>query len=254
VWNLLWNAVKFTPEGGEIDVVVESTDRHVDIVVTDTGVGIDPDFLPQVFDRFRQQEVGTRRRYGGLGLGLAIVRHLVELHGGTVDAASAGAGKGASFRVRLPAHAEPLPPPVRRASAIMRHEPGARLDGVAVLVVDDEPEARELFSSILRQAGASVTTAASAREAMEHLERGPQDVLLSDIEMPNEDGYDLVSRALALASRRGRRQIAVAVTAYARPEDKARSLRAGYQWHLAKPVEPAELVAVIASLTSQKVG
>ena len=253
VWNLLSNAAKFTHDGGEIHLGLERTDGHIDIMVRDNGIGISPEFLPQVFDRFRQQEVGTRRRYGGLGLGLAIVRHLVELHGGTVAADSAGEGQGSTFRVRLPMHSMAPTLRVEAPPASIPLESGARLDGVAVLVVDDELEARELFGSILRDAGATVTTAASAREAMEHLERGEHDVLVSDIEMPNEDGYDLVTRALALANRRGHRLIALAVTAYARMEDKVRALQAGYQWHLAKPVEPVELVSVIASLMGQGV-
>jgi CheY-like chemotaxis protein len=208
-----------------------------------------------VFERFRQQDAGTRRRYGGLGLGLAIVRHLVELHGGSVRAESTGEGDGSTFRVLLPFQAaRQLTETDERLRAAAKLATDARLDGLRVLVVDDEPEARELFTSILEAAGATVVTAASAQDAMTILNDDFQDVLLSDIEMPNQDGYQLVTEALALARRHGTRLNAVAVTAYARTEDKVRALEAGYHWHLAKPVEPSELVSVIASLVHQPHG
>jgi signal transduction histidine kinase/ActR/RegA family two-component response regulator len=255
VWNLLSNATKFTPEGGRIQLRMSRQNSHVEIVVTDSGIGISPEFLPYVFERFRQQDAGTRRRYGGLGLGLAIVRHLVELHGGSVRAESTGEGDGSTFRVLLPFQAaRQLTETDERLRAAAKLATDARLDGLRVLVVDDEPEARELFTSILEAAGATVVTAASAQDAMTILNDDFQDVLLSDIEMPNQDGYQLVTEALALARRHGTRLNAVAVTAYARTEDKVRALEAGYHWHLAKPVEPSELVSVIASLVHQPHG
>jgi len=246
VWNLLSNAAKFTPERGRVTVQVARVDSQVEIVVTDSGIGIAPSFLPHVFERFRQQDGGSRRPYGGLGLGLAIVRHLVESHGGSVKAESAGPGLGATFRVHLPLTAvrQPADAEERRALSLLVPDAG-RLDGLRVLVVDDEAEARELFASILESAGARVITAASAAEALTLLGANPQDVLLSDIEMPNQDGYDLVREALDLTARRGESLAAVAVTAYARKEDKARAIAAGYLWHLAKPVEPAELISVV---------
>jgi signal transduction histidine kinase/CheY-like chemotaxis protein len=255
VWNLLSNATKFTPEGGRLQLRMSHRNSHVEIVVTDSGIGISPEFLPYVFERFRQQDAGTRRRYGGLGLGLAIVRHLVELHGGSVRVESAGEGQGSTFRVLLPFQAaRQLTETDERLRAAAKLATEARLDGLRVLVVDDEPEARELFTSILEGAGATVVSAASAHDAMTILNDDLQDVLLSDIEMPNQDGYQLVAEALALAHRHGARLNAVAVTAYARTEDKVRALEAGYHWHLAKPVEPAELVSIIASLVHQPHG
>ena len=217
----------------------------------DTGVGIDPEFLPYVFERFRQAEAGTRRRYGGLGLGLAIVRHLVELHGGTVGAQSGGDGKGARFRVLLPmrvARADMEPAAVSTPAARL-DDSEARLDGLCVLVVDDEVDARELFASIVERAGASVLTAPSAQDALRILEEGNVQVLLSDIEMPGEDGYELIAQVRS--NLRIPRPISIAVTAYARNVDRRRALDAGFDWHLPKPIEPSELVAVIASLTAQ---
>jgi signal transduction histidine kinase/CheY-like chemotaxis protein len=255
VWNLLSNATKFTPQGGRVELRLRRSGSQQELAVTDTGVGIATEFLPYVFERFRQQEGGSRRRYGGLGLGLAIVRHLVELHGGSVSAESDGEGRGATFRVILPVQAP------KRAEAYPEHRAGvtpaksaARLDGIRVLVVDDEPEARELFASILETAGARVMTASSASAALAILDGDVQDVLVSDIEMPDEDGYELVGKALALAQDRGARLNTVAVTAYARTEDRLRALDHGYQWHLSKPVEPSELVSVVASLANSPPG
>ena len=251
VWNLLANAIKFTPEGGTVSLRLSHTATHVDIVVADTGSGIPADFLPYVFERFRQAEAGSKRRYGGLGLGLAIVRHLVELHGGTVSAASAGEGQGATFRVSLPLRAVPADEtagrsPVKGAPA---RENAARLDGIRVLVVDDEADARELFASILEGAGATVLTAPSSADALRILADEQVDVLISDIEMPGEDGYHLLERATA--ARSGKPLIAIAVTAYARTADRRRALDAGFKWHLAKPVEPSQLVAAIGSLVAK---
>ncbi len=252
VWNLLSNAIKFTPDHGTVRLSVRRAESHVEIFVEDTGVGIDPEFLPYVFERFRQAEAGTRRRFGGLGLGLAIVRHLVELHGGTVAAQSAGDGQGARFRVLLPVRvtrsdAEPAPVATRTPSV---GDVEARLDGLCVLIVDDEGDARELFASIVERAGASVLTAPSAREALRILGGGSVQVLLSDIEMPGEDGYELIAQVRVNPFIP--RPISIAVTAYARSVDRQRALDAGFDWHLAKPIEPAELVAVIASLTAQQ--
>ncbi len=252
VWNLLSNAIKFTPEGGTVRLALVRRGSNIEIAVSDSGVGIDPDFLPYVFERFRQADAGSRRRFGGLGLGLAIVRHLVELHGGTVSAESEGEGKGATFRVVLPIRASPAdavtsavePPPAFPGTG------PARLDGVRILVVDDEPDARELFASILEAAGGTVLTAASARDALRILEDDGAQVLLSDIEMPGEDGYELLHRARANPRLAG--VIAVAVTAYARTVDRRRALAAGFDWHLAKPIEPSELISLVASLVTRR--
>ncbi len=255
VWNLLSNAIKFTPEGGTVRLRLARIDSQVEIVVSDTGAGIAPDFIPHVFERFRQADAGSRRRYGGMGLGLAIVRHLVELHGGTVSAESEGEGKGATFRVVLPVR--PLKPNVPAEtrpveSAIRTTRPG-RLDGLRVLVVDDEPDSRELFGSILEGAGAMVRVAASATEAIGELAAESADVLVCDIEMPGQDGYQLLERVRSDGiGQTG--LIAVAVTAYARTADRRRALEAGFNWHLPKPVEPADLVSVIASLVNSQAG
>jgi len=247
-WNLLSNAIKFTPEGGTVRLELRRRETQVDIIVSDTGGGIAADFLPYVFERFRQGDAGSKRRYGGLGLGLAIVRHLVELHGGTVMAESPGEGRGATFRVSLPVNLTRADEGAERAPARgPRPRPETeRLDGIRVLVVDDEVDARELFGSILDSAGAGVVTAASAAAALRILAEEPVDVLISDIEMPGEDGYALLAQATTL--RHGDPLIAIAVTAYARTTDRRRALEAGFNWHLAKPVEPAELVSIVASL------
>ena len=244
VWNLLSNAVKFTPHGGSVDVAVVPSDGEVEIAVTDTGAGISPEFLPHVFERFRQEDAGTTRRYGGLGLGLAIVRNLVELHGGSVAASSEGVGRGATFTVRLPAPAtEALA--AAEAGGLGEAPESHRLDGLRVLAVDDDAEARGLFAAILQRAGAAVTCAMSAGEALQALERASYDVLISDIEMPEVDGYGLLEQARAIAGARGERLVAVAVTAYSRAADEARSLAAGFERHVQKPVDPASLIGVI---------
>jgi signal transduction histidine kinase/ActR/RegA family two-component response regulator len=251
VWNLLSNAVKFTPAGGRVAVSVARRDAEMEIAVTDTGIGISAGFLPYVFERFRQEDGGSRRRYGGLGLGLAIVRSLVELHGGTVTARSDGEGGGATFVVRLPAVAATassgLPVPIKRPPGTVMVAETA-LAGVRVIVVDDEPEARELFVAILEGAGATVTPAASAVHALAALSDEPYDVLVSDIEMPDVDGYSLLPQAMAIALNRGERLMAVAVTAYSRSEDEARSLDAGFHRHLRKPVDPPDLIAAVQSV------
>jgi signal transduction histidine kinase len=247
-WNLLSNAIKFTPEGGTVRLELTRSDTHVDIVVSDTGGGIAADFLPYVFERFRQGDAGSKRRFGGLGLGLAIVRHLVELHGGTVMAESPGEGRGAKFHVSLPVTPVRVDEGAERAPAKGARPRAAtdRLDGIRVLVVDDEVDARELFGSILDSAGAGVVTASSAAAALRILAEEPVDILISDIEMPGEDGYTLLAQATAL--RQGEPLVAIAVTAYARTADRRRALEAGFSWHLAKPIEPAELVSIVASL------
>jgi PAS domain S-box-containing protein len=254
VWNLLANAIKFTPRGGRVQVRLERVNSHVEIAVADTGAGIDPDFLPHVFDRFRQADQRTTRQHGGLGLGLAIVRHLVELHGGTVRADSAGDGTGSTFTVSLP-----VAPVHRKEGAEERVHPAARntlpshdcperLDGLRLLVVDDEADARELLAAGLGQCGAQVTTASSAPEALEALAGGNFAVLVSDIGMPGEDGYELIRKVRALPADSGGRTPAVAVTAYARTEDRLRAMRAGFEMHVSKPVELTELIVVIANL------
>jgi PAS domain S-box-containing protein len=253
VWNLLSNAIKFTPKGGRVQVRLERVNSHIEIAVSDTGVGIKPEFLPYVFDRFRQADMGTTRQHGGLGLGLAIVRHLVELHGGMVQAESPGEGQGATFVVKLPV------PVYQKNDLAKRVHPAARetlpsydcperLDGLKVLVVDDEADTRELLRIGIGQCGAQVRLAASAQEALEAIENEMPDLLISDIGMPGEDGYELIRRVRALPAKSGGRIPAIALTAYARTEDRMQALRAGYQMHVPKPVEMAELMTVAASL------
>jgi signal transduction histidine kinase len=244
-WNLLANAVKFTPGGGEVGVRLAREGGQAVVTVRDTGEGIRPDFLPRVFERFSQADASTTRRHGGLGLGLAIVRHLVELHGGGVTAASAGAGRGATFTVRLPA----LPARPEAGGGAAR-PPGRGAGGLRVLVVDDEPDAREMLALVLGGCGAEVTAVASAREALEALPRLRPDVLISDLAMPGEDGYALIRRVRALPAEEGGRVPAAALTAYALAEDRARALSAGFQIHVPKPVDPAELAAVVENLAA----
>jgi CheY-like chemotaxis protein len=248
VWNLLSNAIKFTPRAGRVAVDVLQVDSRVQIRVTDTGRGIRPTFLPHVFERFRQADAATTRDHGGLGLGLAIVRHITELHGGTVSAVSEGEGRGSTFTIELPIHPVAIPAVPRAALDGAGAEPDQRLTGVHVLVVDDEPDARELLGELLRDGGAEVRTAASADEAMTANEAAAPDVLVSDIGMPGQDGYALIRRVKAYERDRGGRIPAVALTAYARDEDRRRALRAGYETHVAKPVDGDELSAAIANL------
>ncbi|HYY43273.1 MAG TPA: ATP-binding protein, partial [Pyrinomonadaceae bacterium] len=255
IWNLVSNAIKFTPPGGRVEVGLGCHDGHAEISVRDTGAGISPDFLPYVFDRFRQADQTTSRKHGGLGLGLAIVRHLVELHGGTVAAASAGEGQGATFTVRLPltglshpdfgVRTEQQPAP---DGAKADNTPSAILRGVRVLVVDDEADAREYIALMLTSYGAETQLAASTAEALVKFKQARPDVLISDIGMPDADGYELIRQVRAYEAGAGRHTPAVAVTAYARPEDRAKASAAGYDEHLAKPVEPADLVARLAAL------
>jgi CheY-like chemotaxis protein/two-component sensor histidine kinase len=256
VWNLLSNAVKFTPRGGQVQIVLERVNSHVEIIVSDTGMGIKPEFLPFVFDRFRQADASTTRKHGGLGLGLSIVRQLVEMHGGNVRAKSPGEGQGATFSIELPisiahagAHRRTPNPPDDAGGALA----SAPLDGVRVLVVDDEPDARELARQILGLARATVKTAGSAAEALEQLAAERPDVLVSDIGMPVADGYELIRRVRELGWN-GKQLPAVALTAFARPEDRRRALLAGFQTHVSKPVDPDELIAIVATLLGRTGG
>jgi PAS domain S-box-containing protein len=257
VWNLLSNAVKFTPRGGLVQVRLSRVNSHVEIAVSDTGQGIVPEFLPHVFDRFRQADQKITRQHGGLGLGLSIVRHLVELHGGTVRAESEGEGRGSTFTVTLP-----VAPVYMETEAGERVHPAARetlpnyecpdrLDGLKVLVVDDERDTLEMLRIGLSNCGADVTTVSSAADALESVASSVPDVIISDIGMPDVDGYEFMRRIRALPAEGGGRVPSVALTAYARTEDRLHALRSGYQMHVPKPVELAELVAVTASLAQR---
>ncbi|MDB5295740.1 MAG: hypothetical protein JWO31_1723 [Phycisphaerales bacterium] len=256
-WNLLSNAVKFTPKGGRVHVALGRVNSHVEVSVTDTGEGIDAGFLPHVFDRFRQADASTTRRHGGLGLGLAIVKQLVDLHGGSVRVSSPGPGRGSTFTVELPLTAVQ---PGDDMPAAAREHPGSEVEGgghrpaygqlvgVSVLVVDDEDDARTVVRRLLEGCGAVVDTAGSAGEALAHLTARVPDVLVSDIGMPGQDGYELIRRVRALPPDRGGRVHALALTAYARTVDRVRALEAGFHMHVAKPVDPAELIVTVAAL------
>jgi signal transduction histidine kinase len=252
-WNLLSNAVKFTPKGGRIQVLLERINSSVELSVADNGKGIQPDFLPFVFDRFRQQEPSITRRFGGLGLGLSIVKSLVELHGGSVRVDSDGDDKGATFVVRLPralVRAASADRPFTSISLPSKGRPECPpvIDGLRIVAVEDEPDALDLLVVVLEQCGAKVKAVRSAGEALEAVQRVLPDVLISDIGMPGEDGYALIQKVRALPPGAGGRIPAIALTAFARAEDRTRALRAGFHAHIAKPVEAAELLAVIASL------
>ena len=253
VWNLVTNAIKFTPKDGVVKVTLRRLGGHVQVEVTDSGQGIPSDFLPHVFQRFRQADSSVTRRHGGLGLGLAIVKNLVEMHGGSVEAASEGEGQGSTFSVRLPLAPTRSDGETREAVAeTLRIAPsrlGNLLAGVVVMVVDDEPDSRELMQRLLEDAGARVMVSSSARDACEQLEHGlVPDIIVSDIGMPEVDGYDFMQRVRWMDGPVAAVP-AAALTALARVEDRKRALMAGYQTHLAKPVDPAELVAMVASLT-----
>lgn len=257
VWNLLSNAIKFTPKGGLVQILLECVNSYVEITVTDTGKGISREFVPYVFERFRQADSSTTRTYSGLGLGLAIVRHLVELHGGTVHAESQGEGKGATFKVRLPlvkesrtreqqAKKENMAPVLLCTST-----PLPILDGLQILVVDDEADTREFLVAAVEMCGAEVIAVSSAIEAIEVISQHRFDVLVSDVGMPEEDGYSLIRKVRKLPKEQGGDIPAVALTAYAREEDRMRSLSQGFQMHLSKPVEPDKLATVIAGLVKK---
>jgi signal transduction histidine kinase/ActR/RegA family two-component response regulator len=256
VWNLLSNAIKFTGRDGRVQVRLQRVNSHIEISVTDTGIGIAPEFLPHVFERFRQADASSTRPSGGLGLGLAIVKQLVELHGGSVRAASPGPDGGATFTVELP------------LMAVQREQPGARLHpaahgiaalefkrldlaGIKVLVVDDEADARDLIARVLAECRAEVFTAGTADEALAAIERVRPHVLVSDIGMPNVDGYQLLRLVRELGLARGGGVPAIALTAFARSEDRTRALHAGFVVHVSKPVEPAELMAAVASVVGR---
>jgi PAS domain S-box-containing protein len=256
VWNLVSNAVKFTPRQGIVQVRLERVNSHVEIVVSDTGSGIAPDFLPHIFERFRQADSGTTREHAGIGLGLAIARHLVELHGGTVHATSAGRDQGSTFHVRLPVMSvhreEPLQRRVHPATdvaCVATKLPD--LSGLSVLAVDDDADARALVSETLESRGARVVAVESAEEALHTLERTRPDIVLADIGMAQSDGFDLIRRIRQSSDPAVREVPAAALTAYARAEDRMKVLQAGFQMHLAKPVDPAELIVAVASLTKR---
>jgi CheY-like chemotaxis protein len=243
-WNLVSNAVKFTPTRGRVTVIVEPDENgNGCLIVEDSGVGIAARFLPHVFDRFKQEDGSLTRSHGGLGLGLAIVRHIVELHGGTVAVESAGENKGATFAVELPSVS------AQRQAATGSEEGSGedRLDGVRILVIDDQPDDRELLSMILGRQGAEVRTASSGAEAFVLLQSWKPDVLVSDIAMPGEDGYSLIGKVRALSDHSVAAIPAIAVTAHARLEDRRRALEAGFEYHIAKPIDRMRLIDAVAS-------
>jgi signal transduction histidine kinase len=251
LWNLLSNAIKFTPEQGRITVVLQREDRHVELTVRDSGQGIKAEFMPFLFDRFRQADASTTRQHRGMGLGLSIVKNLVEMHGGSVTAASAGENQGATFVVRMPLSSENtidafglsvMEAPSGEAGA------DSHFEGLRLLVVDDEPDAREFVARIMTEAGADVRVAGSTAEALRAIAEQPPDLLISDIGMPQSDGFELIRLIRALPAEAGGQMPAMALTAFARPEDRQQALIAGYQAHLAKPVQPAELATEIARL------
>jgi PAS domain S-box-containing protein len=253
VWNLLTNAIKFTPQGGKVEVALERVNSHVEITVSDTGVGIEPEFLPYVFDRFRQGDSSITRKHGGLGLGLSIVKNLTEMHGGTVHAKSAGHGHGASFRVALPM---PVAHPDARSHEDRAHPTGdgspdkgdnirPDLSGSRILIVDDESDCLGLVRRILEAQGAEVTAATRAEEALQHLRQGGYHALVSDIGMPEMDGYELIRRIRQMPVSEGGHIPAIALTAFARSEDRRRAMTAGFDMFISKPVDPAELLAVV---------
>jgi signal transduction histidine kinase/CheY-like chemotaxis protein len=254
VWNLLANAIKFSPAGGRVEVGLEPDGEEVVVSVRDGGSGIPPEFLPHLFEPFRQADGSSTRRHGGLGLGLAIVRHLVEAHGGTVAVASAGEGRGSTFSVRLPtarpmARATPAPPVVEAATETPA--PLVPLRSLRVVVVDDDPDTLEVVQQVLEEAGAAVTAVRSATEAIEAVRASPPDVLLSDIAMPGEDGLSLIRQLRALEASRGGRTPAAALSAHTQGEDRRQAMQAGFQAYLAKPIEPSELTAAVARLAGR---
>jgi PAS domain S-box-containing protein len=256
LWNLLANAVKFTNRGGKVQVRLERVNSHLEVAVSDTGIGIAPEFLPHVFERFRQADAGIARERGGLGLGLSIARQLTELHGGTIDVSSGGLNQGTTFRLKIPlmiVHPlrDDVPRVHPRSDAGTPRRAVADLRGVSVLAIDDEPDALALVSEVLQAAGARVTTAASAAEALKILDADAPDVVVADLGMPHVDGFQFIDRVRRHHDSRVRDVPAAALTAYARSEDRMKALRAGFQMHLAKPIDPAELVTTIAALAKR---
>jgi PAS domain S-box-containing protein len=247
LWNLLSNAVKFTPASGSVTIEVHQGDGRAILTVRDTGIGIDPDFLPQVFEPFRQADMTPQRFQGGLGLGLAIVRHLVAQHGGTITAESAGTGRGAVFSVTLPLEHTA----VEVGREVRGPERAPSLAGIGVLVVEDDADSRDVLVEALERAGASVKAVADARAALESLAEHTPTVVLCDIGLPGMDGLSFIEQLRSLPVERGGRVPAAALTAYTRPEERLRALQAGYQMHLAKPLEPSEVVAAVATLAGQ---
>ncbi|QHG18670.1 PAS domain-containing protein [Nostoc sp. ATCC 53789] len=250
VWNLLSNAIKFTPKGGRVEIRLEQVDEQAQIIVRDTGKGINLEFLPYIFESFRQEDVSITRKYGGLGLGLAIVRQLVEAHGGTIMADSPGVGLGATFTVQLPLLN--LQPEIKQTDELP--QPGLELTGIRVLTVDDDPDARELLTVLLTEYGATVLTVASAAEVLANLESFQPDVLVSDIGMPEVDGYSLIQQIRTLSPEKGGKIPAIALTAYARVDDYQRAITSGYQRHVTKPLDPEELVQAVVALAQIKIG
>ena len=248
VGNLLANAVKFTPEGGRVEVRLARSGSTAHVTITDTGSGISPEFLPFIFERFRQADTTSTRKQKGLGLGLAIARQIVQLHGGTIEASSAGEGRGSTFTVKLPLLVSTSPVLLPAVRGEERPERTPALDGITVLVVDDEEDAREAMAVLLGQAGARVISVGGAAEAIDTLDRERPDVLLSDIAMPGEDGYALIRRVRSRSGETGGRIPAAALTAYATLEDRAKAIRAGYDEHIPKPVDPTRLIGAVALL------
>jgi len=254
-WNLLSNAIKFTPNGGEVSATLEQLESNLRLTISDNGVGIEPEFLPRVFERFAQSDISESRTHGGLGLGLAIAKQLTEMQGGSVRAHSDGKGRGASFIVELPVHHART----HTRDGKQEHAPWAaeindvestNLSGITVLIVDDDPDARQAVERILKEAGAEVTTVESAAAALALVKRKIPDVLVSDIGMPETDGYELLRQ---IRSQAGRASMlpAIALTAFARPKDRIGALRAGYAAHLAKPADPTQLVATVAAIANR---
>lgn len=256
IWNLVANAIKFTPANGQVEIKLKRAGSNIEVTVSDNGMGISAEFLPHVFERFRQADSSTTRPHGGLGLGLAIVRHLVELHGGTVTGASAGAGRGSQFTVKLPAANGTQPTPQQlllhsSAEEIETSDAAVEvpdLAGLRVLLVDDEPDTLEILRVMLNQFGANVRGAGSTSDALQAFLVWKPDVLVSDLGMPGEDGFDLIGKVRALTPAQGRDTPAAALTAHVREEDRMQALAAGYQTHIKKPVDPTTFAAAVASL------
>jgi CheY-like chemotaxis protein len=254
VWNVLSNAAKFTPAGGKVEISVRQTTTHVEIQVKDSGPGIDPAFLPHVFERFRQGDGSTTRTHGGLGLGLAIVRHLVELHGGTIAVENREDESGAIFLIRLPLPSGELrPEALARAASLLKERESEQpsLQGLRILVIDDEIDALDLIGVELAQHGAKVVAVGTAEEALTALEQVEFDLLISDIGMPKTDGYELIRQIRKQEAGSGRKIPAVALTAYARVQDRMQAIMSGFSTHVAKPVEANELITVVASLVGR---